>query len=114
MILSDREIRAALARLAIRITPDPTLEPSLWSSTAIDLRLGSQVSFWDFARPGAPACFSPADPEHDLVDLVARFTQSQVIPEAGVRLERGAFFLGWTLETVQLPHRSRIAARVEG
>src|SRR5262249_50017381 len=32
----------------------------------------------------------------------------------GVMLERGAFFLGWTLETVQLPSRSRIAARVEG
>src|SRR5262245_282768 len=27
MILCDREIRAALARLAIRITPDPTHDP---------------------------------------------------------------------------------------
>jgi dCTP deaminase len=114
MILSDREIRAALARRAITILPDPTLDPSLWSSTALDLRLGDQVSCWDFTRPDAPACFSPADPHHDLVDLIARFTQAQVIPEAGVLLERGAFFLGWTLEAVQLPYRSRIAARVEG
>jgi dCTP deaminase len=114
MILSDREIRAALARLAIRITPDPTLIPSLWVSTALDLRLGDRISFWDFTRPGAPDCFSPADPDHDLVDLTARFTQPQVIPETGVVLERDAFFLGWTLETVQLPYRSRIAARVEG
>jgi hypothetical protein len=45
MILSDREIRAALARHAIRITPDPTLDPSPWSATALDLRLGDQVSF---------------------------------------------------------------------
>jgi hypothetical protein len=29
MILCDREIRAALARDAIRITPDPTLDPTV-------------------------------------------------------------------------------------
>jgi dCTP deaminase len=114
MILSDREIRAALARQAIRITPDPTLDPSLWSATALDLHLGEQISFWDLTRPGAPDCFSPADPDHDLADLLTRFTRSQVIPETGVVLEPGSFYLGWTLEVVQLPHRSRIAARVEG
>jgi dCTP deaminase len=114
MILCDREIRAALGRHAIAITPDPTREPSLWFSTALDLRLGDQISFWEFAGPGAPARFSPADPGHDLLDLIARFTRSQVIPEAGVTLEQGSFFLGWTLEAVQLPYRSRIAARVEG
>ena len=114
MILCDREIRAALARQAIRITPDPTVDASLWSSTALDLHLGDHLSRWDFTRPGAPACFSPADPDHDLLDLIARFTHSQVIPETGARLEPGSFWLGWTLQAVQLPHRSRIAARVEG
>ena len=54
MILSDREIRAALARHAIRITPDPTVDPSLWSSTALDLCLGDQISCWDFSRPALP------------------------------------------------------------
>lgn len=114
MILSDREIRAALARLALRITPDPTLDPSLWSSTALDLRLGDRVSLWDFARPGAPDRFSPADPDHDLVELIGRFTQTQIIPDPGLLLDRASFLLGWTLEAVQLPFRSRIAARVEG
>jgi dCTP deaminase len=114
MILCDREIRAALARRAITITPDPTLDPSLWSSTALDLHLGDRISRWDFSRPGAPATFSPADPDHDLTDLIARFTQTPAIPATGVLLEPGSFLLGWTLEVVQLPHRSRIAARVEG
>jgi dCTP deaminase len=114
MILCDREIRAALERQAITITPDPRLDPSLWSSTALDLHLGDQVSFWDLTRPGAPAVFSPADADHDLADLIARFTLTQVIPDTGVLLERTSFLLGWTLEVVQLPHRSRIAARVEG
>ena len=114
MILCDREIRTLLARHAITITPDPTLDPTLWSSTALDLRLGDQISSWDFTRPSAPACFSPADPDHNLVDLIARFTQTGTIPNAGVPLEPGSFFLGWTLHALQLPYRSRIAARVEG
>jgi dCTP deaminase len=80
----------------------------------LDLRLGEQVSLWDFSRPGAPACLSPADTDHDLVDLIARFTQSLALADAGVLLEPGSFCLGWTLQAVQLPHRSRIAARVEG
>ena len=29
-------------------------------------------------------------------------------------MESGTFLLGWTIEKVQLPHRSRLAARVEG
>jgi hypothetical protein len=99
MILCDREIRAALARHAITITPDPRLDPLLWSSTALDLHLGDQISFWDLARPGAPAVFSSADPDHNLADLLVRFTQTQVIPDTGGLLERGAFLLGWTLES---------------
>jgi dCTP deaminase len=114
MILSDREIRAALERQAITITPDPTLDLSLWSSSALDLRLGDRVSLWDFTRPDAPACFSSADPDHNLVDLIDRFTQSQTLTDTGILLEPGSFILGWTQQTVQLPHRSRIAARVEG
>jgi dCTP deaminase len=29
-------------------------------------------------------------------------------------IRTGEFYLGWTVELLQLPHRSRIAARVEG
>jgi dCTP deaminase len=39
---------------------------------------------------------------------------AQVIPKPGVRLGPASFYLGWTLQAVGLPHRSRIAARVEG
>ncbi len=41
MILSDRELRAALNRGALRITPDPPAEA--WSSTALDLRLATEL-----------------------------------------------------------------------
>jgi dCTP deaminase len=42
VILSDREIQAALDRGSIRITPDPRSDSSLWSSTAVDLRPGER------------------------------------------------------------------------
>ena len=45
MILSDREARAARARAALRITPEPA--PSAWSSTAVDLTLDGPLSCWE-------------------------------------------------------------------
>jgi dCTP deaminase len=36
------------------------------------------------------------------------------IPTEGYELLPGRFVLGWTAERIQLPHRSRLAARVEG
>jgi dCTP deaminase len=112
VILSDREGKAALERTSIRITPDPRSEADLWSSTALDLRLGEQLAVWDLSAPDAPKSFSPAD--HILADLLARFLRTIPIPPEGYPIEPGKFYLGWTLERIQLPHRSRLAARVEG
>jgi len=114
VILSDREIKAALERGSMRITPDPRSDASLWSSTALDLRLGEQLAFWDLSIAGAPQNFSPADPAHVLPDLIARFVRSALIPPEGCPVVPGKFYLGWTLERIQLPYRSRLAARVEG
>lgn len=112
MILSDREIRAALTRESLRITPDPQADASLWSSTAVDLRLDQQLAFWDFGN--AEVHFRPADPEYDYHALVDRYSRSLVIPEEGLLVKPGEFYLGWTVERIQLPYRSRLAARVEG
>jgi dCTP deaminase len=114
MILCDREIRAALIRGAIRMTPDPGDEPGLWSSTALDLRLGEQLACWEMGKEGAPRFFSPGDVDYNLRELLAGFTRTLSIPDSGYPLGTGQFILGWTLESIQLPHRSRIAARVEG
>jgi dCTP deaminase len=112
VILSDREIKAALERGSIRITPDPRSEASLWSSTALDLRLGEQMAVWDLSATDAPQSFSTAD--HSVADLIARFVRPMPMPPEGWPIEPGKFYLGWTLERIQLPHRSRLAARVEG
>jgi dCTP deaminase len=114
VILSDREIKAALERSSIRITPDPRTEPSLWSSTALDLRLGEQLGSWDLSTPDAPQSFSPADTAHRLQELLIQFVRSTPIPPEGYSIVPGRLYLGWTLEHIQLPHRSRLAARIEG
>ena len=44
MILTDREIRAALASGEISIVPSP--EPDQFSPSALDLRLGEQFRRW--------------------------------------------------------------------
>jgi deoxycytidine triphosphate deaminase len=56
MILSDREIIAALKRQFIRITPEPDPSNSdIWSSTALDLRLDAKLQVWK-ASSGLRIC----------------------------------------------------------
>jgi dCTP deaminase len=112
MILSDREIRAALARNAIKISPLPGVEA--WSSTAVDLRLAQELVIWK--RPGMAgieAVVCPSHPEYNFVAVHASYTNPVECAE-GYVFKPQSFLLGWTIEKIQLPHRSRLAARVEG
>jgi dCTP deaminase len=113
MILSDREIKAALARGALRVTPDPPTEA--WSSTGVDLRLAKELVLWK--RPGGAgveAVVCPAHPEYNFATVRNQYSQPIEITEDGYVFRSQAFLLGWTQEKIQLPHRSRLAARVEG
>jgi dCTP deaminase len=113
MILSDREIKAALARRALKITPEP--DPEAWTSTAVDLALAKEIVL--LKKPdvaGVPVAVSPADRNYRFDELIRGYGQKIVIPDTGYDFESGKFLLGWTAELIQLPHRSRFAARVEG
>jgi dCTP deaminase len=113
MILSDREIRAALTRGALRITPDPPAEA--WSSTALDLRLAKELVFW--RRPsgkGVESVVCPFDPEYDFDAVRQTYSEAITISDSGYVFRSHTFLLGWTIEKIWLPHRSRLAARVEG
>ena len=113
MILSDREIRAALVRGLIRITPDPREQSDIWSSTALDLCLHQTLAYWNFP-PGIDTPVSPADVNYDFNATLQNFSRTIQIPAEGHTVRPGDFCLGWTVERLQLPYRSRIAARVEG
>lgn len=112
MILSDREIQAAIKRDAIRITPAPPVDA--WSSTAVDLTLASTLRRWNKPAGGALMSFAPHDPNFDFQALTNQLTQIISLPREGYLLEPQGFALGWTIEKIRLPHSSRLAARVEG
>jgi dCTP deaminase len=113
MILSDREMRAAMARGALGILPEP--RPEAWSSTAVDLTLDEHLSVWQVPGPsGSRVRLRPHSPDYDLARVAAQLSREIRIPDDGYVLEPGQFVLGWTVEQVWFPHRSRLAARVEG
>lgn len=115
MILTDREIRIAIAAGQIAIQPEPA--PEAYSSTSVDLTLDASVSIWinPPVTPGvAPLVLSPGTPGFKFDQAVREFTESFTMNQNGHVLEPGSFLLGWTREYVSLPVAGRLAARVEG
>ena len=115
MILSDREIQAALARNAFYIDPIPPAKA--WSSTAIDLRLDNELRRWvAISNGGVEAAISPGSANFNYSQLAARHTEiiDLTQPPRYFDLDPKKLILGWTIEKIKLPHRSRIAGRVEG
>lgn len=107
MILTAREIRIALQSGQISIEPCPV--PEAFSSTSIDLTLAAEGQIWQSSpglvvRPGRSG-FS--------YSALAGLRQSASF-ENGYSIHPKSFVLGWTLEKISVPAKSRIAARVEG
>jgi dCTP deaminase len=117
MILSDREIAAALDNGNIRIDPRP--DERLWTSTAIQLTLHGVVLQWTpkpspLGHPNNPRPMSDDFNVQAMMDDPNLATKIAIDPVNGYTLAPKSFVLGFTRERIQLPHRSRIAARVEG
>jgi dCTP deaminase len=112
MILSDREIQAVMLRGSLAITPPPP--PQAYSSTSLDLTLDAQIRLWDRAAAGVKMRICPADSAFSFTEVANRYSKEITMPADGYEVAPGSFLLGWTRERIQLPHRSRIAARVEG
>jgi dCTP deaminase len=113
MILSDREIKAALERDVVSLNPFPA--DRAWSSTAVDLRLADELVVWNNpSGAGAQVTIAPAHANFDFQGLLQNFSTRATIPPAGYLFRSHSFLLGWTIEKLKLPFRSRLAARVEG
>ena len=112
MILCDREIQAAIVRGAIKITPQPA--PDRWSSTALDLTLDAKIQVWKpIGGSGVRATIDPMAEDFNVTEIANQHTKEESCAE-GFDLPPRTLVLGWTVEKIQLPHTSRIAARVEG
>jgi dCTP deaminase len=117
MILSDREIKAAIDNRLIVINPRP--DSRHWTSTAIDLTLDSKIRKWKnpTALPtGQPGSVRPHAPRFDIKNLIYNevYTEGLTIGEHGYDLKPKSFVLGFSEQSAYLPLHTRIAARVEG
>ena len=84
---------------------------------AIDLSLDEELSVWNSGQTsgaGEPPLISPKGPGFDVAALQLEHGHTLRMPPEGFVLAPWAFVLGWTAERIQLPHSSRLAARVEG
>src|SRR5438067_1722707 len=102
MILSDREIAAALEHGQIRIEPRPG--PELWTSTAIDLTLDAVLLRWKKPKSkptGEPPKLLSVYPARDGFDVQemakdADLAEQIPIPVDGYPLQPWEFVLGFT------------------
>lgn len=114
MILSDREIAAAVERGAIGIDPLAPLDSKLWTPTTLDLRLDAEIRPWkEIETVGEDMTIDPASEGFNANALINKYTKPEDCT-GGFVIRPSKFVLGWTIERIWLPHQSRIAARVEG
>lgn len=104
MILSDRDIKKALAEGRIKVRPKPNLNEQLGSSS-LDLRLGN--SFRVFKHRKRPF-IDPLDPE-TTKDMTEEIIISRKEPYV---IQPGEFVLASLVEWVELP--DDLSARIDG
>lgn len=120
MILCEREIQAILDDGHVRISPRPENTSDLWTSTSLDLTLAGVVLVWTPKEPkggGKIPPIVPFAPNFDVQGMMEDTTYATKVPinaKDGYILEPAKFILGFTEQSIRLPNRSRIAARVEG
>lgn len=114
MVLCDSEIRAALSHGAIVIDPPP--QPEAYTTTAVDLTLGSEFFVWDCPHAdGEDYSINPAHPGFNYTIISRRHLKPvQTDANGSYVLKPREFVLGMTRERTELPIRSHLAARVEG
>src|SRR5262245_55379552 len=117
MILSDREMVAAIRDRAIFILPPPAEEN--FTSTAVDLTLDKRLLIWEIQQSttGMRDRLRPYGPNFSVKGLMddSRWARKIEITRDGFEFGGDLrFLLGYTQQKISLPNASRIAARVEG
>lgn len=113
MVLTDREIQAAIQSRQIIIEPNP--DATAYSSTSVDLTLSPILRIWKPDPPqGVDQTVCPVAEGYKFNEFVQAFTDQMEMTAEGYVLGPQGFMLGWTAEEVELPPHARLAARVEG
>jgi dCTP deaminase len=113
MILCDTEIRAALASGQIVIDPPPL--PEHYGTSSLELTLGSGIVRWkQLSLPGVTVTIDPSAPDF-YPPFAEQYQELAPVDNNGAAVIRpGELLLALTEQRIELPHQSRIAARVEG
>jgi dCTP deaminase len=113
VILTDREIQAAVQCQQIIVEPTPDV--TAYSSTSLDLTLSNSLRIWN-EEPvvGVERIICPSTAGYQFTELVREFSDLKQIGSDGYVIKPQEFVLGWTAESVELPTSARLAARVEG
>lgn len=104
MVLSDRDIVAALENGRIKIDPAPDLEKQL-GSVSVDFRLGTTFMVFEHSR------FSFIDPRHPQ-SIGDAMRTIEVKDDEPFIMQPGDFALASTMETLELP--DDLLGRLEG
>ena len=113
MILTDREIQAAIQYGQIIISP--VVGEDAYSSTSLDLTLSKSLRVWKTdAIIGVEHIICPATEGYKFAEFVKAYSDLKELGADGYVIKPHEFVLGWTEENIELPIHSRLAARVEG
>jgi dCTP deaminase len=114
VILTDREIQIALEKKQIIIDPSPVIEA--YSSTSVDFTLDPRITEFrnDLADDPVETIIDPSHKNFVAERTLAKITKAIIIDQSGYLLTPAKLVLGWTIERLELPIHSRLAARVEG
>jgi dCTP deaminase len=110
MILSGQEIADAIKKGIISISPPPNRDQ--FSTSSLDLRIGKELFKWKTPPPGVMHTFNLS--HIDFARYKEFFEPIPLQHDGTLEIPPNVFVLGRTLETIGLPTRSRIAARIEG
>jgi dCTP deaminase len=113
LILTDREIQAAIQCKQIIINPAPGEDA--YSSTSLDLTLSKSLRVWKTeVLVGVEHVICPATEGYKFPEFVKEYSDLRELGADGHIIKPHDFVLGWTEENIELPTYSRLAARVEG
>src|ERR1700691_4123258 len=102
MVLTDREIQAAIDHKHIVIDPPPN--ELAYSSTSLDLALSKFIRIWKTPSvKGVEEIICPATEGYKFNDFAKAFSEIRELSSDGFVLDPKSFVLGWTEETVDLP-----------
>ncbi len=110
MILSDREIRMEIGSGRLRFTPE--IEWRQLSPSAVDLRLGNEITTFRRGPEGAETIVDLGR-MRNVEDVIKEYGDTKALAEGETfRLDPGQFVLAYTLEYIEMPNY--LTARVEG